>query len=59
MLKFIQSRADTKNATPESILKRMEEIGLLEKRQPTKKRPEIHYQIPDIYLYGLGLSRRG
>ncbi|RKZ78576.1 MAG: hypothetical protein DRR19_26205 [Candidatus Parabeggiatoa sp. nov. 1] len=59
MLKFIQSRANTTNATPEIILDRMAEIGLLEKREPTTKRPEIHYQIPDIYLYGLGLSRRG
>jgi hypothetical protein len=59
MLKLIKSRARIKNATDETILKRMEEIGLLEKREPTRKRPEIHYQIPDIYLYGLGLSRRG
>ena len=59
MLSFLKAHADTKNAPLESILKRMEDIGLLEKRQPTQKRSEIHYQIPDIFLYGLGLSRRG
>lgn len=59
MLEPINSRADLTNTTAETILNRMEEIGLLEKREPTKKRDEIHYQIPDIYLYGLGLSRRG
>jgi len=59
MLKLIKSRARIKNATDETLLKRMEEICLLERREPTRKRPEIHYQIPDIYLYGLGLSRRG
>ncbi len=59
MLTFIESRADTKNTTPDHILSRMEEIGLLEKREPTKRYSEVRYQIPDIYLYGLGLSRRG
>jgi cellulose biosynthesis protein BcsQ len=59
ILTFIESRANTKYTTPDSILSRMEDIGLLEKRKPTKKYPEVRYQIPDIYLYGLGLSRRG
>lgn len=59
MLAFIQSHAITSNTTSETILKRLEEIGLLEIHEPTKKYPEIRYQIPDIYLYGLGLSRRG
>ena len=59
MLAFIKSHVSTKDTTPENILLRMEEIGLLEKRKSTKKYPEVRYQIPDIYLYGLGLSRRG
>lgn len=57
LLSFVQS--SMRGVDAEKILTRLEEIGLLERRKPTKERPEEHYQIPDIILYGLGLTRRG
>jgi hypothetical protein len=54
---FVQSRAENEDVG--KVLTRLEEIGLLEQRKPTKRRTEEHYQIPDIFLYGLGLTRRG
>lgn len=62
---FPQSRTDllafmaTKGLNGTEVLKQLQEIGLLELRLPNRRREVDHYQIPDIYLYGLGLTRRG
>lgn len=53
-------RAECRLKLPEGkeMLDRMSEAGLIERRK-SRKSGEIMLQMPDIYLFGLGLTRRG
>lgn len=58
--KFLVKQAKSAGISGKDIRDRIEhmrEAGLLERRTPRGKEPQI--QIPDIYLYGLGLTRKG
>ena len=55
--KFVQEKM--KDASAKDVLKQLEDLGVLERRPANKRRDKEHYQIPDIYLFGLGLTRSG
>ena len=54
---FLQQTAHVDHSTVQEKLTRMREAGLLEHRTLRGRAPQ--FQIPDLYLFGLGLTRRG
>jgi hypothetical protein len=57
LVDFLQRSAKLDRKTVREKLEHMEEAGLLERR--TWRGRETQFQIPDIYLFGLGLTRKG
>ena len=57
LIKFIRSQLpDGTRSRAQEVIDRLVEVGVFEERE---RKGVTVYQIPDIYLYGLGLSRRG
>lgn len=54
----IHSKSDSK-ILPDEIINKLMEIGVLYEYKFNKKTVGTRYHIPDLYLFGLGLSRKG
>ncbi|XXY52120.1 AAA family ATPase [Sorangium sp. So ce269] len=58
LLDLLREECKLKRPELKEMLDRMVEAGLIERRK-NRKTGRILLQIPDIYLFGLGLTRRG
>lgn len=57
LIKFLRSTLKQESKVISEKIKHMIETGLIERRTTGGRRPQL--QIPDIYLFGLNLTRKG